>query len=176
MRICVFWDVENVSSAGMGPYPFWGCTIASSWKRIVDTEKVITSPWNQCIPSKLHEPLTQEYGVTSQKTVIFNYLVKVLPHNRSLQPLFLAPNQLVAAFHYSTYFLSLSLQWFLLRSPYNLQVRTFEASFQTATSSRRGMRASVDLSPLSSSVCMSSTCHHPRNTSSWPSTRTTRQS
>jgi len=63
MRICVFWDVKNVSSAGMGPYPFWGCTMASFWKRLVDTQKVITSPWNQCIPSKLHEPLNQEYGV-----------------------------------------------------------------------------------------------------------------
>ena len=45
--------------------------------------------------------------VSSQKTVTLNYLVKVLAHNRFLQALFLAPNQLVAAFHYSTYFRSL---------------------------------------------------------------------
>jgi hypothetical protein len=47
--------------------------------------------------------------------------------------------------------------------------RTFEASFQTATSSRRGMRTVVALGgliPLSSSVCMSTTCPHPRTTSS----------
>jgi hypothetical protein len=43
---------------------------------------------------------------------------------------------------------------------------TFEASFQTATSSHRGMQAGVDSSPLSSSVCMSMTCPHPRTTSS----------
>jgi len=50
-----------------------------------------------------------------------------------------------------------------------LQGRTFEASFQTATSSRRGVQAGVDqggLSPLSSSVYMSMTCPHPRTTSS----------
>jgi hypothetical protein len=46
--------------------------------------------------------------------------------------------------------------------------RTFEASFQTATSSRRGMRAGVAQggSPLYSSACMSTTCPHPRTASS----------
>jgi hypothetical protein len=47
--------------------------------------------------------------------------------------------------------------------------RTFETSFQTATSSRHGMRAGVaqdGLIPLSSLVCMSTTCPHPRTTSS----------
>jgi len=54
MRICVFWDVKTVSSAGMGPYPFWSCTLASSWRFLVDTKKFITSAWRLCIPSKLH--------------------------------------------------------------------------------------------------------------------------
>jgi len=47
--------------------------------------------------------------------------------------------------------------------------RTFKASFQTATTSPRGMRARVaqgGLIPPSSSVCMSTTCPHPRTTSS----------
>jgi len=42
--------------------------------------------------------------------------------------------------------------------------RTFETSFQTGTSSHRAMRARVvqaGLIPLSSSVCMSTTCPHP---------------
>jgi hypothetical protein len=50
-----------------------------------------------------------------------------------------------------------------------LRGRTFEASFQTATSSRRGMRAGAQggLISLSSSVCMSTTCPYPRTTSSY---------
>ena len=59
----------------------------------------------------------------------------------------------------------------------SLRGRTFEASFQTATLSRRGMRAGVaqgGLISLSSSVCMSTTRPQPRTTSSCPSTRTTR--
>ena len=58
-----------------------------------------------------------------------------------------------------------------------LRGRTFEASFQTATTYSRVMRAAVaqgGFFPLSSSVCMSTTCLHSRTTSSWPSTRTTR--
>jgi hypothetical protein len=50
-----------------------------------------------------------------------------------------------------------------------LRVRPFEASFQTATSSRRSMRAGVaqgGLISLSSSVRMSTTCSHPRTTPS----------
>jgi hypothetical protein len=49
-----------------------------------------------------------------------------------------------------------------------LRGRTSEASFQTATSSRRGMRVGVaqgGLISLVSSVCMS-TCPHPRTASS----------
>jgi hypothetical protein len=42
-----------------------------------------------------------------------------------------------------------------------LRGRTFEASFQTATSSRRRIQAGV-----ASSACMSTTCPHPRTTSS----------
>jgi len=48
----------------------------------------------------------------------------------------------------------------VLHSPY-LRDRTFEASLQMATSSRRGMRARLaqgDSSSLSSSGCMSTTC------------------
>jgi len=46
--------------------------------------------------------------------------------------------------------------------------RTFEASFQTATSSRRGMQAGVDEGGLISPVLfsLSTTCPHPRTTSS----------
>jgi hypothetical protein len=50
-----------------------------------------------------------------------------------------------------------------------LRDRTFEASFRTATSSLRVMRVGwirVDCSLLSSSVCKSTTCPHPRTTSS----------
>ena len=60
-----------------------------------------------------------------------------------------------------------------------LRGRTFETSFQTSTSSRRGMRAGVaqgGLITLYFSVCMSTTCPHPQITSSWPSTRVTRPS
>jgi len=60
-----------------------------------------------------------------------------------------------------------------------LMDRTYEESFQRATSSLRGMQAGVakgGLISLSSSVCMSTTCLHPRTTSSWPSTLTTRPS
>jgi len=98
----------------IGPYAFGSCTVASSWRDLVDTEKVITLAWRQCIPSKLHEPLAQEYGVTSQKIVILNYPVGT-PHiisndftsqqpylSLSRQSLFLAPNHAVAAWHHST--------------------------------------------------------------------------
>jgi len=71
----VVWDVKTVSSAWIGPYTFGSCTVASSWRDLVDTEKVITRAWRQCIPSKLHETLAQEYGITSQKIVILNYPV-----------------------------------------------------------------------------------------------------
>ena len=81
---------------------------------ILLTEKVIISAWRQCIPSKLHEPLAQEYDVTSQKIAILNYPV-FTPHiisndftpqrpslSLSRQSLFLAPNRAVAAWHHST--------------------------------------------------------------------------
>jgi len=52
-----------------------------------------------------------------------------------------------------------------------LRGRTFEPSFQTATSSRRAIRAGVAqgafISPFLS-VCMSTTCPHPRTTPSYP--------
>jgi hypothetical protein len=48
-----------------------------------------------------------------------------------------------------------------------LRGRTFEASFQTATSSRRNTRAGVAQDGLISPVLFSlSTCPHPRTTSS----------
>ena len=47
--------------------------MASSWRVLVDAEKVIIWVQRQCIPSKLHKPLALEYGVTSQKTVILIY-------------------------------------------------------------------------------------------------------
>jgi len=110
----VVWDVKTVSSAGIGPYAFGSCTMALSWRDLFDTEKVITRAWRQCIPSKLHEQIAQEYGVTSQKSVILNYPVgtpHIICNNfNSQQPsqslsrssLFLAPNQAVAAWHHRT--------------------------------------------------------------------------
>jgi hypothetical protein len=59
--------------------------MASSWRVLLDTEPVITWAWRQCIPSKLHEPLAQEYGVTSQKVVILNYPVGT-PHIITILP------------------------------------------------------------------------------------------
>ena len=79
MRVCVFWDIKISSGAGIGSYAFWRYTMASSWRVLVDTEKVITWAWRQCIPLKFHEPLALEYGVTSPKTVILNYPVGT-PH------------------------------------------------------------------------------------------------
>jgi len=52
-----------------------------------------------------------------------------------------------------------------------LRGRTFEASFQMAKSSRRGMHVGVaqdGLISLSSSGCMSTTCPHHRTTLIWP--------
>jgi len=63
-------------------------------------------------------------------------------------------------------------------SPY-LRDRTFETSFQTATSSRRGMRAGVAQVGLISPVLFSlyvNDMPQPRTTSIWPSTLTTRPS
>jgi hypothetical protein len=57
--------------------------------------------------------------------------------------------------------------------------RPFEGSFQTATSSRRGISPGVVQGGLISSVllvCTPLTCSHPRTTPSWPSTRMTRPS
>ena len=60
-----------------------------------------------------------------------------------------------------------------------LSGRTFEASFQTATSYRRCMRDGVSqggLIPRYSSVSISTKCPHPRTTSVWPFTRKTQPS
>ena len=59
-----------------------------------------------------------------------------------------------------------------------LRGRTLEASFQTATSSRRGMRAGMAQGGMISPVLfsLSTTCPHPRTKSGKPSTRTTRPS
>ena len=59
-----------------------------------------------------------------------------------------------------------------------LRGRTFEASFQTDISSMhagRGGSGRIDLPDLLQSACQR-TCLHPRTTSRWPSTRTTRPS
>jgi len=60
-----------------------------------------------------------------------------------------------------------------------LRGRTFEVSFQTATSSRRGMRAGVAQGGLISTVVFSlyiDDMLHPSTTSSYPFTRTIRPS
>ena len=60
-----------------------------------------------------------------------------------------------------------------------LRDQTFDASFQTAMSSRLGMRAGSSLGGLISPVLFSlyvNDMPHPQTASSWPSTRTTRPS
>jgi hypothetical protein len=115
MRVCVFWDVKTVQCRN-GPSPLWNCTIASSWRVLVDAEKV-TWAWKQCIPSILHEPLAQEHGVTYQKTNFELLCGNTISSKRftsqhpsltlislslSRQSLFLEPNQVVSALHHST--------------------------------------------------------------------------
>ena len=95
---------------GIAPNTFWSCKMASSWRFLVNTDNGIAWAWRQCIPSKLHEPLAQEYGVTSQKTVILNYPVATshISSNRfttqqlSLQSLFLTLSQGVAVLYHCT--------------------------------------------------------------------------
>ena len=110
MSICVIWDVETVSIVGLETYTFWSCKMASSWRFLVNAYNGIPWAWRQCIPSKLHEPLAQEYGVTSQKTVILNYPVATshISSNRfttqqlSIQSLFLTLNRAGAALYHCT--------------------------------------------------------------------------